>query len=435
MATPSRHTAPPLTFPPPNSAGQAYCQIDEDGSRYLLGDYLGGLHLLVLACVDGAVVGLKLQPLGTTSAASALAYLDSGVAFVGSRSGDHQLIRLHSEPVGGAAPAGEAAAAGGAGGGGSTAAGAATPAAASGAALASVSAAAAAPGAGDDGAALLAPGGGEEGAGAAPPPCYVEVLDSFTSLAPILDFAVQDMDRAGQGQLVMACGTLRDGSLRVVRNGIGLNELNCVELAGIRGVWALRPGWRDAHDRLLVLTFVGETRVRRALRGWPGCFRRGLWVRRSRARGGPAWRPKKQNPNSRSYPGILTDPQLLAIDEDDELGEVELEGFDSGRQTLLCSNTAHDTLLQVHTCLGGQWFGQLLCCSRVLHASTGCIHPVTRRLTQPKPFNARSPRQAHASSTPPGPGCWPSGRHRPEPPSTSPPPAQPSCLCPRAAAA
>jgi hypothetical protein len=90
------------------------------------------------------------------------------------------------------------------------------------------------------------------------------VLDSFTSLAPILDFAVQDMDRAGQGQLVMCCGTLRDGSLRAVRNGIGLNELNCVELAGIRGVWALRPGWRDAYDRLLVMAFVGETRVSRA---------------------------------------------------------------------------------------------------------------------------------------------------------------------------
>ena len=87
---------------------QSYAQIDDDGSRYLLGDYLGGLHLLVLACVDGSVVGLKLQYLGTTSAASALCYLDNGVAFVGSRSGDHQLIRLHSEPVGsgtaGAAP-------------------------------------------------------------------------------------------------------------------------------------------------------------------------------------------------------------------------------------------------------------------------------------------------------------------------------------------
>lgn len=119
----------------------------------------------------------------------------------------------------------------------------------------------AAGGSGEDG------GGGPSGAaGAGPsssaPPSYVEVLDSFTSLAPVLDFAVQDLDRAGQGQLVMCCGTLRDGSLRVVRNGVGLSELSTVELAGVRGAWSLRPGWRDAYDRLLVLAFVGETRVR-----------------------------------------------------------------------------------------------------------------------------------------------------------------------------
>ncbi len=202
----------------------------------------------MLACVDGSVVGLKLQHLGTTSAANAICYLDNGVAFVGSRSGDHQLIRLHSEPVNATALAAAAAAAPGGG-----------AAAAAGGADATPGGAAAAA---DDAAALVTAAAGadeREAAGAAA--CYVEVLDAFTSLAPILDFAVQDMDRAGQGQLVMCCGTLRDGSLRVVRNGIGLNELNCVELAGIRGVWALRSGWADAYDRLLVMAFVGETRV------------------------------------------------------------------------------------------------------------------------------------------------------------------------------
>jgi DNA damage-binding protein 1 len=238
---------PRLAFHPYSHSGvlphlQAYCQIDDDGSRFLLGDYLGGLHLLVLACVDGSVVGLKLQSLGTTSAANALVYLDNGVAFVGSRSGDHQLIRLHAEPIniGGE---GSASAAG----------------APAGAATGPAGGAGGEDGGGGAGAGSAGGSGIEEGGGS---PCYVEVLDSFTSLAPILDFAVQDMDRAGQGQLVMCCGTLRDGSLRVVRNGIGLNELNCVELAGIRGVWALRPGWRDAFDRLLVMAFVGETRVR-----------------------------------------------------------------------------------------------------------------------------------------------------------------------------
>ena len=41
------------------------------------------------------VQGLKLEALGTTSVASALAYLDNGVVYVGSSSGDSQLVRLH----------------------------------------------------------------------------------------------------------------------------------------------------------------------------------------------------------------------------------------------------------------------------------------------------------------------------------------------------
>lgn len=43
---------------------QCYGRIDEDGSRYLLGDYMGGLHLMVLAAADDRVAGIKLQQLG-----------------------------------------------------------------------------------------------------------------------------------------------------------------------------------------------------------------------------------------------------------------------------------------------------------------------------------------------------------------------------------
>ncbi len=34
-----------------------------------------------------------------------------------------------------------------------------------------------------------------------------------------------------------------------------------VELAGIKGMWALRASYMDAFDTFLVLAFVGETRV------------------------------------------------------------------------------------------------------------------------------------------------------------------------------
>ena len=82
--------------------------MDEDGSRFLLGDYLGNLYLLLLLR-DGAgassgggsgggsagvgVSALKLEPLGRTPAAATISYLDSGVVFVGSSFGDSQLIR------------------------------------------------------------------------------------------------------------------------------------------------------------------------------------------------------------------------------------------------------------------------------------------------------------------------------------------------------
>ena len=61
---------------------QAVGRVDVDGSRYLLGDEVGGLHMLVLVHDGEKVVGLKLEALGRTSAPSTISYLDSGVVFV-----------------------------------------------------------------------------------------------------------------------------------------------------------------------------------------------------------------------------------------------------------------------------------------------------------------------------------------------------------------
>jgi hypothetical protein len=43
---------------------QSWAAVDADGSRYLLSDFAGGLHLLVLAHADNRVAGLKVQTLG-----------------------------------------------------------------------------------------------------------------------------------------------------------------------------------------------------------------------------------------------------------------------------------------------------------------------------------------------------------------------------------
>ncbi len=70
-----------------------------------------------------------------------------------------------------------------------------------------------------------------------------QVLEAYTNLGPIVDFCVLDPEGQGQGQVVMCSGTKADGSLRIVRNGIGINEQASVELHGINGVWSLRSSW------------------------------------------------------------------------------------------------------------------------------------------------------------------------------------------------
>ncbi|AQK88922.1 DNA damage-binding protein 1a [Zea mays] len=165
---------------------RAYGRVDPDGSRYLLGDNTGILHLLVLTHERERVTGLKIEYLGETSIASSISYLDNGVVYVGSRFGDSQLVKLN----------------------------------------------------------LQADASGS----------FVEILERYVNLGPIVDFCVVDLDRQGQGQVVTCSGAFKDGSLRVVRNGIGINEQASVELQGIKGLWSLKSSINDPFDMYLVVT-------------------------------------------------------------------------------------------------------------------------------------------------------------------------------------
>lgn len=69
---------------------------------------------------------------------------------------------------------------------------------------------------------------------------YVTVMETFTNLAPILDMCVVDLERQGQGQLVTCSGAFKEGSLRIIRNGIGIQEHASIDLMGIKGMWALQ---------------------------------------------------------------------------------------------------------------------------------------------------------------------------------------------------
>lgn len=86
---------------------------------------------------------------------------------------------------------------------------------------------------------------------------YVELVDSMPNIGPIVDFSVIDLDRQGQGQIVTCSGGGRNGSLRIIRNGIGFNCQASIELSGVKGIWNVtREG-----DAIFILSFINETRV------------------------------------------------------------------------------------------------------------------------------------------------------------------------------
>ena len=61
-------------------------------------------------------------------------------------------------------------------------------------------------------------------------------------------------------QVVTCSGYGCNGSLRVVRSGVGINELATIDLAGVKGLWSLHcgPGITEA-DNSLIIAFVGQT--------------------------------------------------------------------------------------------------------------------------------------------------------------------------------
>ncbi|CAE7341884.1 DDB1A, partial [Symbiodinium sp. KB8] len=89
----------------------------------------------------------------------------------------------------------------------------------------------------------------------------VEVTATYTSLSPIVDMTVMDLDRQGQSQVVTASGAMGSGSLRVVRSGVGIDEEAVVPLPGITGMWGLRAGLADDHHAFLVQSFSSESSV------------------------------------------------------------------------------------------------------------------------------------------------------------------------------
>jgi len=177
----------------------AWCAVDDQ--RYVLADDYGKLYLLfVEQNSQGEYVSHRIDMLGETSRASMLVYLDAGRIFVGSHQGDSQVIQIAQQSL--------------------------------------------------------------------------EVVQTFPNIAPILDFTVMDMGNrssdapvnefsSGQARIVTGSGAFKDGSLRSVRSGVGLEDLGSIcELgAPVSAIFSLRGTASAPSADTLIVSFVSHTRI------------------------------------------------------------------------------------------------------------------------------------------------------------------------------
>lgn len=84
-------------------------------------------------------------------------------------------------------------------------------------------------------------------------------LHQYDNLGPIKDMCIVDFEKQGQGQLVTASGVGTGGSLRIIRNGVGIHEYASIDLEGVKGLWALKYLSSSTKQDSLLLSFVGQT--------------------------------------------------------------------------------------------------------------------------------------------------------------------------------
>ncbi|KAI7946654.1 hypothetical protein MJO29_011181 [Puccinia striiformis f. sp. tritici] len=189
----------------PLGAYTCFCKVDTLPQSWLLGDTYGNLILLSLtqSTTRGSPC-LQYRHIGHVPSPEALVYIPQGFVFLASHYGDSQLLKL-------AFP-------------------------------------------------LTSSDSGQTDS--SPP----EVITTFSNLAPISDFCITEDRKSMVNQIVTCSGAYRDGSLRVIKHGIGLSDSGSLELGGVQRLWALKSSRQyplqpsgDFDDRL-ILSCADSTR-------------------------------------------------------------------------------------------------------------------------------------------------------------------------------
>ncbi|KAI3342768.1 mono-functional DNA-alkylating methyl methanesulfonate N-term-domain-containing protein [Ustulina deusta] len=172
-----------------------------DVSHYFVGDDYGNLWMLEIL-IDGVVVtGMEMRNIGIISRPSCLVFMGKSTLFVGSHYGDSQVFHVDI----------------------------------------------------DQG--------------------TIELMQTLHNIAPILDLTIMDMgNREGEGQtsneyssgqarIVTGSGVHKDGSLRTVRSGVGLDDIGILDsMENIRSLFALKSYGAVKTDTLIV-SLLTESRI------------------------------------------------------------------------------------------------------------------------------------------------------------------------------
>jgi DNA damage-binding protein 1 len=174
-------------------------KVDEE--RWLLADDYGRLYFLMVIVTESSntIDSWRLDQIGTTSKASALVYLDEGFAFIGSHTGDSQVIQIKERGV---------------------------------AVVQTLD--------------NIAP-----------------ILDfTIMDLGRGAEGGQANEFSSGQARIVTASGAWQDGSIRSVRSGVGIEDLGTIgELSHITDLWAINSSGMTETEDTLIVTFVDETRI------------------------------------------------------------------------------------------------------------------------------------------------------------------------------
>ncbi|KAG1743291.1 CPSF A subunit region-domain-containing protein [Suillus paluster] len=211
----------------------AWCDIDGNGRKYLIGDRYGRLALLSINLTERTT--LTLMALGETSSPTTLTYLANQVFYLGSHFGSSQLLQITATPSSALK----------------------TPTLPVSPSISTVS-----PNALNS----LVRGMGRnvdvQGYIVVGKGSYLTEIESFNNLAPILDAVLVDTDGSGQNEIVTCSGGRSTGSIKVVRSGADFSERAKVQgLGNITNIWPLKESYRAPDYAHVAVSTLQETHV------------------------------------------------------------------------------------------------------------------------------------------------------------------------------